>query len=298
MEGDRHLSSFYNNVVFLNDDVIKLCILSTADLEKSFSKLINEQAAEIRLISEYNKLSIQQMTALNNAVKRNIKNIARIHILLLGKLEVITKAVSFDSDKSIGSEPASMYPVSQTAEKRIAKTSFPIGSPHKTTYSPKFVKYIKGRNQALARKHRLYSLKGRGQGVVSNRCDPFYGGIAIVQAGISNSCFNKNEKEFLCYSVIKGIKMQIFIAYPESLKLEYHETANETVLKIVGTGSVLFKERTKPDRCDEGSFVLTICHLESESENNSFEMIIAVKHNNDFNHSTGKMNGECFELSM
>jgi hypothetical protein len=281
----------------ISEDVIKSCILAIAYLEQSFSKLINIYADEIRLIGDYNEINIQHMIALNDAVKRNLKNISRIHMLLLIKLEYIIKTASLDNIKSIDAEPSSV----------LAETQIPTvcSSPataimDKSTNNNKFEKIIIKENQPLIRKTCKCSLKGRGQGVVESRCDAFYSGIAIVQTGVSDDFLNRMEQkeEFLCYSVMQGTKMQIFIAYPKSLKFECLKTSNGISLKIEGLGSIIFKERTKQEKYDEGSFIFTVCHDDYESEKNTFEMIIEAKCNSDFNHISGKISTKCPELSL
>jgi hypothetical protein len=292
----------YNkNIAFLSEDVIKLCISSVAYLEQSFSKLINVQADEIRLIGENNELNIQQMIGLNNVIKRNLRNISRIHMLLMIKLEYIIKAATFDDDKFIVAEPSSILSEAQTAENKITETRLHItNTAHKALNNDNFKKLIKNESQSLISEACICSLIGRGQGIVESLCDAFYDGIAIVQTGVSNACLYRAEQkeEFFCYSVIKGIKMQIFIAYPQSLKFECLKTASGISLKIKGLGSIIFKERAKPDKSDEGSFIFTVCHDEDEPKKNTFEMMIEAKHNSDFNHISGKISTECLELTM
>lgn len=142
-------------------------------------------------------------------------------------------------------------------------------------------------------------------GNVQCKSDYFYEGISIFQGFI---CTKPKDimHNFLCYSVQKGIIMEVMSAIPQSLKMAYLELGDRKRVEIRGEGKITRKERFQPDNIDTCTFVLNILHKlhkddciynyndacihdcsNTYNNNCSFEMTIKSEGNTCFDHHSG-----------
>ena len=144
------------------------------------------------------------------------------------------------------------------------------------------------KNQAYAVNPSAYIIKGRALGFVSNTQDPFHRGIAIIQACVRAENSDKKDN-ILYYSVHKDTVMQIHSVLPGSLKVERIAEINSGKLVIQGMGTILHRERCKPDVCDSGSFTITIHYSGNEFTADSLHVSVKAGKNPAFNHDSGKI---------
>lgn len=115
---------------------------------------------------------------------------------------------------------------------------------------------------------RLPGVRGRLQGIVTRREDPFAGGTAILQAVISQEDSvgvpGREIGNFLCYSVMRDDILLMLMARPgESGGFSVSQA--DGTLRVEGEGTVVRKERARPDLRGCGRFVLTV-RREEEGE--------------------------------
>jgi len=132
-------------------------------------------------------------------------------------------------------------------------------------------------------------LTGRGQGIVLNQGDPFYGGTAVVQSCICETC-DSNKDSLLFYSVQKDNVLECFSVFPECLIIDCPTLQEPNRIVIKGIGTVIKKEQYQQDVTSIGSFVLTVWDVGAGSGGDRFEMIISVEGNPGLNHNSGIVN--------
>lgn len=133
------------------------------------------------------------------------------------------------------------------------------------------------------------NLKGRGVGTVEHQYDQFYGGISIVQAFVCSRP-EDIDHNFLCYSVHKGTRMQILKAHPKSMKIWCSLTKDIKKVVVEGQGTIVMKERFKPDVYDTGHFMLIAAYKGCNFQEGYFEMRITSSCNTSNDHFSGKVN--------
>ncbi|MCX7745938.1 MAG: hypothetical protein N2645_03460 [Clostridia bacterium] len=141
------------------------------------------------------------------------------------------------------------------------------------------------------------SLKGRGVGCISNCCDRFFAGTAVLQADICTLRCEKNDC-VLCYSVQKGDILETFTAFPNSLKIKCEKTKDGILMTVKGLGEVKRKERGREDITKTGSFELKLIDRDKSNKISAFQMIITVCDNPFLDHHSGKVTVKASNLAI
>lgn len=115
----------------------------------------------------------------------------------------------------------------------------------------------------------LPGVRGRLQGIVTRREDPFGGGTAVVQTVVDGTS-GKECGDFLCYSVMRGASMMILMARPGEWG-GFSVSRPAGILRVEGEGTVVRRERARPDVRGRGHFVLTV---RREADGGCFEMAV------------------------
>ena len=254
-------------------DLSKLVLISAARMETALSKLTTVLAEGLSFASEvsvFDKHFLHGILKMNKAVEEFLINSIKLQMLLQSRIDYIFRFL--DSMPGIKKE-ANHAAGTQTAEFNMPYTLF-------SEYPVKSNSDCK------------YSLIGRAVGLVSNICDPFHNGIAIIQACINH--IDKNTKDnFLCYSVHKGNAMRIFSAFASGVKIKFITEKEFNKAIVEGTGSIVHKERFKPDTMDTACFILTISYENNESKRSIFQFVIKPDKKPDLFHDSGEISIEC-----
>ncbi|HHW48360.1 MAG TPA: hypothetical protein GXX14_07060 [Clostridiaceae bacterium] len=282
-------------------DTTKLVLISTARMETALSKLIGTIADGLLLTSQvcgFDKhFFLSSVLNMNKAVDGFLINAIKLQMLLQLRIDYILRV--FDTMPGIKAEDSHAAGIQATEHNPPCPVlpEHPTEAKGKCKYSEGDYKYSKGnynyseKDYNYSKEDYKYSLKGRGVGLVSAHCDPFYKGIAIIQAYINH--IDKNSKDnFLCYSVHKGNTMWIFSAFPTSVKIKLFSGEKSKKAIVEGTGSIVYKERYRSDNVDTASFILTIRYEDNESKGSSFQIAIKPDKKPDFCHDSGEISLE------
>jgi len=250
-------------------DSIKLTLISTARLGAGLSKLIGAIAEKILFTvkeSGFDRHFLYDVVNINKALDQILVNTVKLQLLLQSRIEYAQSF--FDSVhgiKAATSSATSVQPIEPEQQSYpLPKSSFGTEEECK------------------------YSLKGRGVGFISNHFDPFHNGIGIIQTCICHP-FTNTKDNFLCYSVHKGNAMEIFSAFSSDLKIKCHTKKESRIATIEGTGSIVYKERFKPDTEDTAAFILTIRYENNKCGKNSFQFVIKPDNRTALCHDSGEI---------
>jgi len=250
-------------------DSIKLALISTAQLEAGLSKLICTIAEKILFTvkeSGFDMHFLYDVVNVNKALDQVLINAAKLQMLLQSRIEYALGVFDSIHEKKAATNSATSVQETEPNQQSYPLTKLPNGA--------------KGECK--------YSLRGRGVGSISNHCDPFHNGIGIIQTCIRHP-FTNAKDDFLCYSVHKGKTMEIFSAFSSGLKIKCHMKKESKIATIEGTGSIVYKERFKPDTEDTGAFMLTIRYENNESGKSSFHFVIRPDNNTVLCHDSGEI---------
>lgn len=149
-------------------------------------------------------------------------------------------------------------------------------------------------------------LKGRGSGLVTNQCDPFYCGTAIIQACVYDKnqnqadihdrgqayISNKNtnsKNNFLYYSVHNKTSILFISLLSDILKMECCDDGDSKTAEIKGIGRITYKELYKPDVIDIGSFAMTAWYSDRGHMVDKLQVMIKARSNPRYNHNSGQI---------
>jgi hypothetical protein len=290
------LSRPYNNAIS-SENIKNFCFLSIAYLQKSFAMLINIQADEIRLMSKYNNTVVKYDITFANEVRRNLKNLSRLHILMLLRLEFLIKVNATDLEQSslLAKNKTQVFSPQQSTTLDACKNhNNKLHFSNKNDGNSSLVKSYKRDLECIC----LGKFHGRCLGNVTSACGSFYDGISIVQTCLGCKNLDELEQELFCYSAMKETKMLIFCAYPLSIKFTYEKFADGIAIKVEGLGCITLKERSCLDKNDVGSFIFTVYYNNDAPDKNNFEMQILAKSVCNLNHSSGKIYSKCSDLLL
>lgn len=264
--------------MIIKENSIYCYLLSMAYMEAAVSKLLDAQAEEIRIISE-SGLTIEQITEFNENMQKNLNSLTKLHLIHLMKFDMFMSFLSVqNTHEEIGSKTES-HGISEKQTNR-QQPEVQIKQPIVNEYEPP-----------------TYVIKGRGQGNVCNRSNPFCNGLAIFQVCLSNLAYEKKES-FFCYSVMKGTKMLVLLAAPESVKTEFILKPEYKTISATGTGMISMKERSKADIKQKGCFVFNLRVENTTDEPVTFVMSIQAVGNEDFNHESGQIESKASRVAI
>lgn len=224
-------------------------LFSIAYMQAAVSKLLEVQAKKFHILAK-SELTITQMNEANERLKQQMKKIENIHLLLFNKFELITNS----PEVNVAQETAK--PETESVSEIQNQPEEPEQKKPQNEKQLKPQKEEQQKPQSIA-KPSTYIFKGRGQGTVTNLKDPYINGLAIFQAYISGADF-EHKKLFLSYSVMKGTKMLILLSSPENVKAEFILDSEHKAVRVEGTGTVIIKERSKPDITEKGSYTFNV----------------------------------------
>ncbi|MDF2685906.1 MAG: hypothetical protein K0S55_1087 [Clostridia bacterium] len=300
----------YSIISDAEENYIYLLLTSVANIEICLSKLIDTEAAVLRILTSVendSRLTVSDINDFNKSVQRILKKLCMLQMLFQLKLEYINMLICINSKSAKKTEysmtsKSSMISKSSDSDNLVSTVPVSCKADVKNTITVsknlaekaklKLTELVDPFNTVKVLK---YCLKGRGHGQILKRSDPFYDGTAIIQLFFNDDCSKDN---FLCYTAMKDIRMMNFTAYPESLITTSEVICGCKRIKIEGIGAIIMKERFKPDKKDMGSFELTIFFDTSESKKIFFQMAIKATKNVEFNQMSGKIDAECSNLQI
>lgn len=225
--------------VIENESAVGYYLSSAAYLQAVVSKLLDAQAEEIHAVAE-NSSPTERVLGEGESIIRNIDDCAKLHLLLLMKLELLN---SMETAETKSDEPETDT-VGQLPERGYGE----IPPPQSGGRQNEIQLVLSGGNEPVT-----YVFKGRGQGFSTNRNDPFFNGLAIFQT-CAYCVPGKNSRSFFCYSIMRETRMLILTAFPDDIKTELKITPGKNQISVKGEGSVVIREHAKADVRETGCF--------------------------------------------
>lgn len=280
-------------ITVTREDAINLLLISIALEEISLADLIDAETKKVNcVVDKCHCRSTQEIMDINHSVNQTLKDIIKLQMLLQFKLENVMEITSCSTTTTNTSTTTTT--TTRTATTTATKTC--------STSSSTTTKSTTSTTTSTTRKKCLCSLIGKGYGTICNRCDNFSGGTAVLQASICDKCQNKDN--LLSYCIYMDDTLLFFNAFTESLIIECPKPCGPKKIIIKGIGLIVKKERCESDVSDIGSFVLTVCDVDSDYEADRFEMLISAESKKVLDHNSGIVNiqnskliiGLCHEL--
>jgi hypothetical protein len=97
---------------------------------------------------------------------------------------------------------------------------------------------------------------------------------------------------------MKDNKMLVLIASHKNIETKFKIKSDQKIISARGTGKVIMKERSKPDKMIMGSFTFNLRIQNIIDKNAFFDMMILTDGNKCFNHESGQIKSPVSRLTI